>query len=164
MVGRGTPNLDISVRPRVAHHDQAPLLAGRRFRLQLLHRRARNRIQPAAGAAHDHLGHLFAAFAKLERKMISDRTKAALAQRKAAGARLGNPTNLDTVRKAGHETQRRSPDDFSRNTVPIIRSIQASGLATLTGIAGALNDRGVPTARGARWHPETVRAALNRAI
>src|SRR5678816_1497088 len=38
--------------------------------------------------------HLYAALAEKERRLIAERTKAALAVRKASGARLGNPTNL----------------------------------------------------------------------
>ena len=39
--------------------------------------------------------HLYAALAEKERRLIAERTKAALAAKKAAGAALGNPTNLD---------------------------------------------------------------------
>ena len=42
--------------------------------------------------------HLYAALAEKERRLISERTKAALAVRKATGAKLGNPIN---VREAG---------------------------------------------------------------
>jgi DNA invertase Pin-like site-specific DNA recombinase len=35
--------------------------------------------------------HLYAALAEKERRLISERTKAALAQRKAQGPRLSNP-------------------------------------------------------------------------
>jgi DNA invertase Pin-like site-specific DNA recombinase len=38
--------------------------------------------------------HLYAALAEKERRLIAERTKAALAVRKASGARLGNPANL----------------------------------------------------------------------
>ena len=38
--------------------------------------------------------HLYAALAEKERRLISERTKAALAARKAQGARLGNPRNV----------------------------------------------------------------------
>jgi DNA invertase Pin-like site-specific DNA recombinase len=38
--------------------------------------------------------HLYAALAEKERRLISERTKGALAAKKAAGARLGNPHNL----------------------------------------------------------------------
>ena len=42
--------------------------------------------------------HLYAALAEKERRLISERTRAALAARKAQGATLGNPTN---IRQAG---------------------------------------------------------------
>jgi DNA invertase Pin-like site-specific DNA recombinase len=38
--------------------------------------------------------HLYAALAEKERRLISERTKAALMAKKAGGASLGNPTNL----------------------------------------------------------------------
>jgi DNA invertase Pin-like site-specific DNA recombinase len=38
--------------------------------------------------------HLYAALAEKERRLISERTKAALAARKLKGGRLGNPRNL----------------------------------------------------------------------
>jgi DNA invertase Pin-like site-specific DNA recombinase len=37
--------------------------------------------------------HLYAALAEKERRLISERTKAALASRKTTGMKLGNPTN-----------------------------------------------------------------------
>jgi hypothetical protein len=37
--------------------------------------------------------HLYAALAEKERRPISERTKAALAAKKASGAKLGNPSN-----------------------------------------------------------------------
>src|SRR5687768_11302048 len=39
--------------------------------------------------------HLFAALAEKERRLISERTRAALQAKRAAGAKLGNPANLD---------------------------------------------------------------------
>jgi DNA invertase Pin-like site-specific DNA recombinase len=42
--------------------------------------------------------HLYAALAEKERRLISERTKAAQAVRKANGDKLGNPTN---IREAG---------------------------------------------------------------
>jgi DNA invertase Pin-like site-specific DNA recombinase len=38
--------------------------------------------------------HLYAALAEKERRLISERTKAALAAKKAVGATLGNPRGL----------------------------------------------------------------------
>jgi DNA invertase Pin-like site-specific DNA recombinase len=44
--------------------------------------------------------HLYAALAEKERRLISERTKAALAIRKASGGKLGNPIN---IREAGRK-------------------------------------------------------------
>jgi hypothetical protein len=44
----------------------------------------------------------------------------------------------------------------------MIRSIQAAGITGMASIAEALNDRGVRTARGGRWHVSTVRNVMDR--
>jgi protein-S-isoprenylcysteine O-methyltransferase Ste14 len=48
------------------------------------------------------------------------------------------------------------------NVLPIVREIRASGIATLDGIASALNARGVRAARGGAWHPTAVLNLLAR--
>jgi hypothetical protein len=40
--------------------------------------------------------------------------------------------------------------------------LQASGATSLRAIAGALNDRGIPTARGGKWFAASVRGVLAR--
>src|SRR6188472_408887 len=45
--------------------------------------------------------HLYAALAEKERRLISDRTRAALAAKKTGGSRLGNPRNLDIAGSSG---------------------------------------------------------------
>src|SRR5258707_13194209 len=57
--------------------------------------------------------HLYAALAEKERRLISDRTRAALASKKAAGAKLGNPINLDLAGSAGRTTQIEAADQFA---------------------------------------------------
>ena len=49
-------------------------------------------------------------------------------------------------------------------TLPIVRELQESGIGTLQGMADALNARGIPTARGARWYPTTVKNLLGRDV
>jgi DNA invertase Pin-like site-specific DNA recombinase len=98
-----------------------------------------------------------------ERHLISDRTRAALAARKAQGVKLGNPVNLAAAGAKGGETQRADADAFAANVLPIIRQIQAAGATTARAIATALNERGVRTARGGDWHDSTVRNLLARA-
>jgi DNA invertase Pin-like site-specific DNA recombinase len=105
--------------------------------------------------------HLYAALAEKERALISQRTKAALAQKKLQGVKLGNPHAAETVGRA-HAANRAAADQFASNVLPIVRTIQASGVISFAGIAEALNARGVRTARGGDWHASTVRNLLRR--
>ena len=45
--------------------------------------------------------HLYAALAEKERRLISERTRAALAAKRANGARLGNPSNIHIAGSLG---------------------------------------------------------------
>jgi Recombinase len=45
---------------------------------------------------------------------------------------------------------------------PVIAELQASGATSLRAIARALNDRGIPTARGRKWFAASVRDVLAR--
>jgi DNA invertase Pin-like site-specific DNA recombinase len=106
--------------------------------------------------------HVYAALAEKERAMIAERTRAALAQRWAQGALLGNRTNLPEAQAKGTAASVAAADVFAVNVLPIIRQIEAGGTKGSRAIAVALNDRGVRTARGGGWHPTTVRAILAR--
>ena len=108
--------------------------------------------------------HLYAALAEKERRLIAERTKAALAARKAQGARLGNPSSAAGAAGIGRRLQIREADRFAENVLPVIRAIQATGITSLGGFAEVLNARGIPTARGGRWHGSTVRNALRRQV
>lgn len=105
--------------------------------------------------------HLYAALAEKERALISQRTRAALAAKKAQGVKLGNPRAAEAAVKA-HAANRAGADHFAANVLPIVREIQSSGLTTLRDIAAALNTRGIRTARGGAWHSSTVRNLLLR--
>jgi len=107
--------------------------------------------------------HIYAALAEKERALIADRTRAALAQKKAQGTTLGNRTNLKDAQAKGIESNRKAADSFALNVLPIVRQIQAAGATTHRAIAHALNARGVRTARGGIWHDSTVRNLLARA-
>ncbi len=107
--------------------------------------------------------HIYAALAEKERHLISDRTRAALAAKKAQGAILGNKTNLKEAAAKGSAANREGADAFAANVLPVVRQIQASGVTTLRAIAAALNARGIRTARGGAWHDSTVRNLLGRA-
>jgi DNA invertase Pin-like site-specific DNA recombinase len=80
--------------------------------------------------------HLYAALAEKERALISARTRAALAAKKAAGAQLGNPRAAEAAVKA-QAAHRASADRFAANVLPIVESIRASGISSYLGMAEA---------------------------
>ena len=80
--------------------------------------------------------------AEYERAMIADRTRKALAAKKARGESLGRASTLDS------------------STVATIRGQRASG-ATFAAIASDLNRQGFARGQGgAAWYPSTVRKVL----
>jgi DNA invertase Pin-like site-specific DNA recombinase len=107
--------------------------------------------------------HIYAALAEKERALISERTKAALAQKKAAGALLGNRTNLAEASRKGNEAHRASAQAFAANLVPLVREIQSAGAGSLHAIAAELKQRGIRTVRGGTWNASRVRDILLRA-
>jgi DNA invertase Pin-like site-specific DNA recombinase len=106
--------------------------------------------------------HLYAALAEKERRLISERTKAALRAKKAAGARLGNPSNLCVAGSLGRIAQAQVADEFATNLMPAIQAMRNAGALTLSEIASALNARGARPARGGKWHRSSVRNLLAR--
>jgi DNA invertase Pin-like site-specific DNA recombinase len=100
--------------------------------------------------------HIYAAFAEEERRMISERTKSALAAAKARGVKLGNP-RLEVA----HAQNRAVADAFAAKVKPMIEALRAEGL-TLRAIAARLTEQGVETARGGKWEATQVRGVLLR--
>jgi len=107
--------------------------------------------------------HLYAAVAEKERRLIGDRTKAALQAKKAAGATLGNRTNLHSAGSAGRLSQAEAADEFARSVLPVLDAVRRTGASSLAEIADALNGRGVRSATGGCWHRSSVRDLLVRA-
>lgn len=100
---------------------------------------------------------LLAAMSEWERGMIADRTRDALASRRAQGLRVGNvPFGYDE-----------SPDgtlddnDPELTTVKQMMEMRDAGLGYLR-IANELNKAGIPSKQGGRWHAKTVRGVLLR--
>ena len=62
--------------------------------------------------------HVYAALAEKERRMVSERTRAALAVRKAQGARLGNRTNLAAAQALGAARTAEAAWRFTENVAP----------------------------------------------
>jgi DNA invertase Pin-like site-specific DNA recombinase len=109
--------------------------------------------------------HIYAAVAQWERDKISQRTKAALAQAKMRGVKLGNPDPraLAKAQRAGQQANREAADAFADRTLPIIGKLQREGHRTLRALTAELQARHVPTARGGAWSTSSVRNILQRA-
>ena len=107
--------------------------------------------------------HLYAALAEKERRLISERTKAALAVRKANGSKLGNPTNIREAGDLGRATAIAAADDHAMALVPLLRTLRNGGAITIGAITRSLNDRKISTPCGSRWHVSTVANLLARA-
>jgi DNA invertase Pin-like site-specific DNA recombinase len=106
--------------------------------------------------------HLYAALAEKERRLISERTRAALAAKKAAGASLGNPVNLRLAGENGRTVSVAAAEGFARSLSPVLHSVRAEGAVTLRAMAASLNRRGIKSSRGGEWHPSSVANLLSR--
>jgi DNA invertase Pin-like site-specific DNA recombinase len=88
--------------------------------------------------------HLYAALAEKERRLISERTNAALAVRKSTGAKLGNPINIREAGAAGRATLAAVADAHAQGLLSVLRSVRAEGAITIGAITRSLNERKIP--------------------
>lgn len=114
---------------------------------------------------------IMAVVAQAERKMISERTKAALGAAKARGQTLGgfrrdhagNPLSKPPTaahRAKAVERRRSRAIERAKAILPAMVEIRAAGINSLTGIARALQERGIPAPRGGNWSAQTVKALI----
>jgi DNA invertase Pin-like site-specific DNA recombinase len=89
------------------------------------------------------MAHMLATFAQFERRLISERTRQALAEKRASGVRLGAPPQIEAA------------------IADRIRAERNAG-ATLREIAARLNEDEVPSARGGTWQASTLQRVLRR--
>jgi hypothetical protein len=67
------------------------------------------------------------------------------------------------VRRAGVEACQARAAKRAASLPPIVKELQAAGITSLSGMAKALNARGVPTPAGCRhWYPAQVVQLLKR--
>ena len=107
-----------------------------------------------------------AAVAELEAGMISARTKAALAAAKRRGVKLGGDRGARLTAKqraAGRAALQAQARARAIDLAPTVQGLQAAGYASLRAIAAAMNDRGIPAARGGRWSAIQVARLLDAA-
>ena len=102
-----------------------------------------------------------AAVAELERGLISQRTKAALAmsKKKLGGYRGGKKPDAALASQA----RQKAADGFASSVAPMMQAMQAAG-ASLRQIAGEMALKGIRTARGGKWTATAVKNALARVI
>lgn len=99
---------------------------------------------------------ILAAVAEEEARAISARTKAALASAKARGVLLGKHGS-----KLGGENRQRAQSN-ALGLQDTIKEIQSEGIVAVRDIATTLNDRGIATPNGKRWHSTSVFRLLKR--
>ncbi len=113
--------------------------------------------------------HILAAVAEHEAKMISERTKAALAAAKRRGKQLGGdrgyrpaaPPSAQDVAKATAVRQLKA-DHKAFGVLPVLERLQADGVDSLNALAKRLNELGHETPRGGAWTATAVKRALAR--
>jgi hypothetical protein len=109
--------------------------------------------------------HILAAVAEHEARMISDRTRAALAAAKARGVNLGGwrgragtCSDLAQARATRTDKAIRRASDL-KNTIEEIRH---NGAQSLCAIPSGLNERGITAPRGGFWCAAQVKRVLSR--
>ena len=117
---------------------------------------------------------IMAVIAQAERKMISTRTRAALAEARKRVAvtgqrkhpdvkRLGCPTGAAHLQGQGFDrlavqALKAKADERAAGLAATLNALKAEGITSANRLAGVLNARGYATARGGRW---TARSVLN---
>ena len=106
---------------------------------------------------------IMALVADEERRMISARTKAALAAARARGTILGGYRAGAKVvdHAAGTAAVQARAKAFAAQVGPTVEALRQAGLS-LRQISARLTERGIKTARGGAWSADAVKSILDR--
>jgi DNA invertase Pin-like site-specific DNA recombinase len=156
--GKGADALDrrpqLSAALKAAKQHKAPIIVAKLDRLSrdvhfisgLMSHKTPFIVAELGADADPFMLHLYAALAEKERRVISQRTKDALATKKAQGIKLGG-LNAGGIKKRDEALERAES----------LRAIFAelAGMSARA-IAAELNKRQIPTPAGGSWHSVTV--------
>ncbi len=101
--------------------------------------------------------HIFAALAQEERRLISERTRNALAEAKKRGVELGKNGRALAAK------HRQEADERAEALRPIIMPMVEAGLS-YSEIARQLNEQGVQTVNGRRFFAQQVKQVIGRLL
>jgi Recombinase len=66
------------------------------------------------------------------------------------------------ARAAAHRQLSAQANGRAARLFPIVAELNAAGITSMRGIAAALDERGIPTARGGPWSPAQVQRLMKR--
>ncbi len=97
--------------------------------------------------------HIYASLAQQERRLISDRTKAALQVLKLKGIKLGSPLAEKTKQEAR---------EYAESMRPYIEQLINEGIKTTYKMSKRMNEEGKTSRNGSKWSPNLVGRVLER--
>jgi DNA invertase Pin-like site-specific DNA recombinase len=162
--GKGADALDrrpqLSAALKAARQHKAPIIVAKLDRLSrdvhfisgLMSHKTPFIVAELGADADPFMLHLYAAFAEKERRMISQRTKDALAIRKAQGKPQGGLN-------AGGRARRAEALQRAEALRPVFAELAGKSARA---IAAVLNERHIPTPAGGAWHSVTVLRVMKR--
>lgn len=112
---------------------------------------------------------IMASVAAGEARMISERTRLALAAAKRRGTVLGGDRGKQTrsqllaANRASAAVRSAASVQRTRDLQPVLAELRQQGCETLKQLADALNARQIATARGSLWSPASVYRVLQAA-
>ena len=153
------PELRKAIQLCHAHH--ATLLVSRLDRLSRSVRFVANLMEQVKFLCVDYpfatpeMIYIHAVFAQWEREMISRRTKEALAAAKERGVKLGR-NNLPKEKPPRDPAKLSPSEEHAIKVMTEVHRLRLQGVLTIRDTVNALNEMGIGSYSGKRWHSQTL--------